>query len=657
MFKPAPMLRLSVVVLERDQRALLRELGDLGAVQLARADPGPETAPLPPPDHAAELARCDRLLARLEDLRRALDIPALALRLAEPAAITLAEAEEELRALEKPAGDLLQRRQRLLQRWGELSALREQVSSYRELALPLDQPDRFAFLHFVAGSLPAENLDQLQKEVGDSVALLPLAKAEGRQVLIAMTTRRGRPALENALQQAGFHHEQFPAATGATTETLAEDSQREQASVAAALQQANDRIRTLATEAAPSLAKLAQLAGIERHLLGAEQNFPRTDAAVLLTGWVPAAEAPALEERLRNLTGNRCAIELAAPENLPEEDIPVLLRHSRLLRPFEMLVAAYGLPRYQELEPTLFVALSYVLMFGMMFGDAGQGSVLALGGLIAWLAGRTARARDVGLLLLFGGLSSIGFGVLYGSYFGLAQFKQYALWHDPLAGSPMDLMYSAIGVGIGMISLGLVLNIINCLRRGDLLNGLLDRFGVAGAVFYWGMLALIMKFAAFRDRGLVSLAVLLFLLLPVAGWALKGPLQYVMSRRRARAPAGAGDGLAAAFAESLVGAFEAMLSFLANTVSFVRLAAYAMSHAALLLATFMVAAEVQRFSVAGNLLSVLIIVLGNLVAIVLEGVIASVQALRLEYYEFFSKFFSGSGHAFRPFRLGATARG
>jgi V/A-type H+/Na+-transporting ATPase subunit I len=100
-----------------------------------------------------------------------------------------------------------------------------------------------------------------------------------------------------------------------------------------------------------------------------------------------------------------------------------------------------------------------------------------------------------------------------------------------------------------------------------------------------------------------------------------------------------------------VGAFEAILSYLANSISFVRLAAYAMSHAALLVAAFMLAAQVRGFSLGGGLWSVIIVILGNLIAIALEGIIASVQALRLEYYEFFGKFFSGNGQPFEPFRL------
>jgi len=649
------MRRFSLVVLERDERAVLCGLGRLGAAQLTRTPSGPDTAPLMPRDHSTELTRCDRLLARVEELRRSLEIPAVTQeqKLTE---MTLNQADELLRLMSEEADISLKRREHLMQRWSELTTVCEQLSSYRGLDLPLDQFDQYSFLHFVTGSLPAENFESLQAEVSGNVALLPLPGRKGQQPLIAMTTRQGRLALESALQQAGFQHETLPAVGDATVDTLSEGNQSEQKEVAAELQQLSAELQALAVKFAPVLAQIERLAGIERRLLEAEQNFPRTEAAVLLGGWVPADDAPALERRVQEITRGRCAIETILPESLLDEQIPILLRHPRWLRPFEMLVSAYGLPNYHELEPTLFVALSYVLMFGMMFGDAGHGALLATGGLMAMLTGRTTKMRDVGLLLLFGGLSSMGFGVVYGSYFGLDHFKKYALWHDPLEGDPMSLMSGAIGIGIVMISLGLILNIINRFRRGDVLGGFLDKFGVIGVLFYWGALALVTKHAALQSRGLVNVAVILFLVLPIVGWALKEPIEYFLSRRAGH-PIEPGGGLFAAIIESFVGAFEAVLSYLANTISFVRLAAYAMSHAALLVAAFMMAGEVKHFSAGGGILSVLVIILGNLVAILLEGIIASVQALRLEYYEFFGKFFSGSGQPFTPFRLVANEQG
>jgi V/A-type H+/Na+-transporting ATPase subunit I len=650
MFSPVPMMRLSVVVLNRDERAALRKLGELGTVQLIRTRAGADTAPLAPHDRSGELARCDRLLAGLGDLRRSLEIPSLAKEPTEPPEITLDQAEENLRAIEEHAGSLLKHRHYLLQRWGELTAVCEAVSSYQGMEIPLGPPGQFSFLHFVTGSLPEENLDQLQKEVGDSMVLLPLPKQKGRLPLIALTNRRNRLALESALQQAGFLRETLPAIEGATVDTLSEESHRERERVAVELEQARKEMRVIAAAAVRPLAEIEQLANVERSLLEAEQNFPRTEAAVLLTGWIPAADAPAVEQGLREITGARCAIETTAPENLPEQQVPVLLRHPWLLRPFEMLVAGYGLPKYQELEPTLFVAISYVLMFGMMFGDAGQGAVLAIGGLIVLLVGRTAKTRDVGLLLLFSGLAGVGFGIIYGSYFGLTQLKKYALWHDPLEGDPINLMFTGIGIGILMISLGLILNIINRFRCGDVIGGFLDKFGAVGALFYWGMLVLITKHTVIQSSGLANLALLLFLALPITAWVLKAPIECALNRRTGHLTKPGSD-LFAAITESVVEVFEALLVYLASTISFVRLAAYAMSHAALLMATFVMAAEVERIPVGGNLLSVLVIILGNLVTIVLEGTIASVQALRLEYYEFFGKFLSGTGQPFKPFCL------
>ena len=175
---------------------------------------------------------------------------------------------------------------------------------------------------------------------------------------------------------------------------------------------------------------------------------------------------------------------------------------------------------------------------------------------------------------------------------------------------------------------------------------------MAGALFYWGVLALLLKYAALKRSGLSGMALILVVALPLTVWVLKEPVVYVLKSRRG--PAGAHSGsFFEAVMESGVEAFEAVLGYMANTISFVRLAAYAMSHAAILMATFVMAAEVKK-SAGGDVFSVLVIIAGNLVAILLEGIIAAVQTLRLEYYEFFGKFFSGDGHPFMPFRLSAA---
>jgi len=193
----------------------------------------------------------------------------------------------------------------------------------------------------------------------------------------------------------------------------------------------------------------------------------------------------------------------------------------------------------------------------------------------------------------------------------------------------------------------LVLHLINRVRHGDKLGGWLDKFGVAGAVFYGGSLALVAKYTAIKAHGQVGAVVVLALVLPLTAIALKDPIEYLRRRHD-----GQQETLGAVLMRSVVGALETLITFLANTVSFMRLAAYAMSHAALLTATFLIATEVRHS--AGSLA---VAVIGNLVAILLEGIIAAVQSLRLEYYEFFSKFLPGTGLPFKPFRLPALETG
>ncbi|HPU30292.1 MAG TPA: V-type ATPase 116kDa subunit family protein [Syntrophorhabdaceae bacterium] len=211
-------------------------------------------------------------------------------------------------------------------------------------------------------------------------------------------------------------------------------------------------------------------------------------------------------------------------------------------------------------------------------------------------------------------------------------------------------MYFAISIGIVLISIGLILNALNHFKRGDVIGGILDKFGLIGIVFYWGAIVILIKSASLKAQGLLGYFLFMFIIIPIIGWAIKEPLEHIVRHKKGVHHKG-DEGLAVAIMESFIGAFEAILSYLANTISFVRLAAYAMSHAALLFAAFMVAHELKGVAYVGGGLSLFIIVLGNFIAIVLEGVIASVQALRLEYYEFFGKFFSGSGRPFEPFYI------
>jgi len=677
-FKPVAMQRLSAVVLKRDQRAVLRALGRLGVLHLERAQPGPDTAPLPPADHAAELARASRVLVRIDALRRSMGLSPVA-DAADIPEIALSEAEGALGPIEEKASELLGRQQDLKRRSAQAASMLRQILPFQGLDVPFDQLGGSMFFHFAVGLMPPENLETLSQRVDPRTVLLPLAQYEGRLPLVVVTARQRKDELESQLREGGFEPITFRAAADATAATFAQECREEQEFLSSDFGRLGDLLTRLARDSDEALARLNRAVFVERKVLEAEQEFPRTRETVLVTGWAPADAVPAVRQMLQEVTRGRYVLQAQDPTSAADAEVPILLRHPWILRPFEMIVSGYGLPTYRELEPTLFVAITYVVMFGMMFGDAGQGAVLALGGIGILLAAkaplvlrseetsllrRVAKVRNVGLLLLLLGLSSVGFGIYYGSYFGITRWHGEELGAYPLSRHTLiGLMGVALAVGVAVISLGLVLNMINKFRRGDVVGGLLDKFGVAGAVFYWGVLALAMKYAAVQETGLVWLALIAVVALPLAAVAFKEPLQFILARRAAR---GAPHGHAAQEASlveavlgSLVDAVEMVIRLAANTLSFVRLAGYAISHAAILMATFVMVAQVQKAARGplGDCLQVLLIVLGNAVAIALEGTVALVQAVRLEYYEFFGKFFSGSGRAFQPFRLTVEKQG
>ena len=636
MLEPAPMVRLSAVLLERDGRAALRALGELSLVHLIPARAGPDTAPREPPPAGGGASRWAGLLQRLDRLQGALG---LGKQRAPAAEGSREELERALGLAEERAASLLSRRGELRRQEGELSSAAERLGRFAGLRIPVARVGGGGGLALLVGDLPEGALDGLAERLGGSALLLaPPGPRVARRPLVVLAAGREREALAAELHRSGFEDLPIPGGPEATLDDLAAAAAGDAGRAAGERARLEEELRAFSEEVAGKLSGIEARARLEEGLWTAGALFPRTASALLLQGWVPRADAPAVERCLRGAAGGGCALEVVPPEAEEEDRVPVLFRSSRLLRPFEKLVAGFGLPRYGELSPAPFLALSYLVMFGVMFGDVGHGAVLALAGLGGL---RVARWRDASVLLLLCGGASALAGLAYGSWFGLDRFRSLALWRDPLQGDPVRFLAAAVGFGVLVISLGLLLHIVDRLRHGDRLAALLDRFGLAGLAFYWAALALLV---CRGGHWALSRALPAVLLLAAAAWPIERRLEEAR-RRPGRPSAGSGG---AALASDLIEIFDTVLVFMANTVSFVRLAAYGMSHAALLLAILMLARAVAR---PGGLAFGLVLAAGNLVAILLEGIIAGVQALRLEYYEFFGKFFSGAGRPFQPFRL------
>lgn len=387
-------------------------------------------------------------------------------------------------------------------------------------------------------------------------------------------------------------------------------------------------------------------------------NFSHTEKTSLFSGWLPAEKAEKVEKAVRKASDNKCIIEWSEPEEHSRRSIPVEIKHSKALAPFQMLVENYAVPEYGSIDPTIFVAIAYMVMFGLMFGDAGQGLVIML---IGFLGGKLMKKASSGVknllqLFIYCGCASVVTGVLFGSYFGYQLFKP--LWfdyhgvvsgHAALGGGSINDVYDILKItiyfGIAVIGTGLVLNWINLYKKRDYFNLLLDKSGILGGWFYGCGVYTAFYFVGTAYKELPEANLLaVFFGIPVLILLFKAPLHFIMYER--------GKKKFDAFKiidfimEWIVEILEIFSGYLANTLSFMRVAGLGIAHVSL-----MVAFDTIAGMTGGGFAAVLILILGNILVIALEGLSAGIQALRLNYYEFFSRYFTGKGIAYNPVSL------
>ncbi len=446
-----------------------------------------------------------------------------------------------------------------------------------------------------------------------------------RVALVAPTTRLREMLV--ALADAGVAQliGPLPAAHGAEVEALRR------------LDRAAPAPRPVAPRTAARAADLEQLERAQRRdlLAGEVELSRRAEAAVragrcaALVAWVPVDALPALSDRLAQ--AGAAVVQLPRPAWV---EPPTLLRSRRVSGRFRMLVDTYGSARYSDVDPTPFAAASFVLMFGMMFGDVGHGLVLAALGL-ALRRTRAPRLQGVRRLWAFpvaGGLMAALFGLLYGEAFGPTGLP--ALWLAPLD-DPVRLLAAALGVGAVLLAGGYAIGVVNRWREAGARAALLAPSGIAGLVLFGGggMLAL----GAYLGAGALTLA----------GTALAvGGLALLLAGFLAEAGVGG-----AAVAQALVELLDAVVRVGANLISFTRLAAFGLMHAALSSVVLDGARALWGVGLLGVVAGALLFAVGNVAAFALEALVAGVQAMRLEYYELFSRVFAGEGEPFRPWRI------
>jgi V/A-type H+-transporting ATPase subunit I len=526
---------------------------------------------------------------------------------------------------------VLAKKEEAEQALGTNQAILSQLKDY--LNFPVKSNSVYTFLEVSTGRIQEKNLLVLEKSLKDIPHVVYPFQKEGANVLtLVIALRRDRALLEKVLNDVSWQEIEYTKESAYLSRQAQDDLNLKNVQYRYNIKEAQDKIKQLAQIHQQELTRVNSFITLKNSILEARRYSCYTDKTILFSGWIPGRDKEKVISEIKNVADvSYVETKKAEQTEVDKEDIPVRLEHNPLVKPFELLIEAYGLPRYGTIDPTIFVAFSFLLMFGGMFGDLGHGLLLVAASLFM-LRSKKEKVRQAGALIRYCGASSALFGFLYGSVFG---FEFPAVWMKPM-GNLAGIFRLSITLGVIMISLGVIINVVNSLRDKNYLKALFDKAGLIGGIVYWSAIALFSKM--FLAKAQIP-AVYSYLILGGLAVLFLYPLVEFFVKKK-------DESIFESFMESMVNILEIVMGYLANTVSFIRVGAFALAHAGLFVAIFQLSKIVK--AAGGDLGAWVVIILGNILVICLEGLVVSIQSLRLNYYEFFSKFFLSGKYVYKP---------
>jgi V/A-type H+-transporting ATPase subunit I len=628
MLTPEPMLEANLFVLEPDLETVTAALARMEALHLEDVTP---EGWRPSPEWTDLANRYSGLTLRLTEMLKALGCKPIAG--SEPEADLhptrdWCNIEARLEALEGKVESWQQRLKETKQETERLKLGESQVQLLLPLDVPVEDLRRLRYQTVTVGIMPAGNVPRVAEALFQiPFILIPLETRKDRALVLAASSTDNAAILDRALKSAFFEPIALPPeALGRPAEAL-EALKRKAGEIQDRLNSLDQERQKLASDLSADLISLYRQAAACARLAEAIRRFPKHGEVFLISGWVPASDLNRLRKAIEEAAGHPITMEVLKAD-AKRQSVPTLVRSPRWLQPFEELVTTFGISSYSELDPTLIVTVSFLIMYGMMFGDLGHGLLLLVTGL--WLGHRRIR---LGILVAAAGGGGMMFGLLYGAAFGHQIMR--AAWLQPLEGI-WTVLITAIAGGVVLLNIGFAMNLVNAWRSKDWPRLFLEKNGLVGIALYWTLLGggRGVGFGILPARVLLLIPVLCALLWihePLANWIWRLP------------SAPLGEALVTGFFEL----FETVTGYASNSLSFIRLGAFAVAHEGL--SGLVVSYSRGRWGW-------LVLLAGTALVVGFEGVIVGIQALRLEYYEFFGRFFQGRGRPFVPLSLPTGGR-
>lgn len=701
MLKPAEMRELRIITLDEHVDGVIKRIDALGSVHLTDIKQFLNVwEGLIEPSKADEtLVTTSELLARMDNLIALLQPPSegkkslkemlfkeqeeeKAEKTKVEAGIKLEEIEPEFSSLEKRVEELISEKERLTEDLSDAKDLLGVLRILEDFGVDLGFVDAKDFITVHVGKLQVSNLEELESAlesvVGANHFVVSKKITEGEEEVafaLVVTLNKDKEEVDRALMRLDFEVWQRP-----STE-LPERIKDAINDVETNVKRLDDEIKGAEREVAeilmtrfPDLLAMQELVQIEDSKAKVKVLFGQSERVRVIEGWTPEEEVDNVIAGIREETGGFSVVEVIEPKR-DDVRVPSLLKNPAILKPFESIIKMYGHPLYKDIDPTLITAIIFPILFGLMFPDMGHGLIILLLGLAVMFAfkGLDKEIRSAGIIIVLCGFCAVVAGALFGEFFGFSHYASelvhdsmgmhipHWLLFDPVWFEPIpnvEFMFIVVMlIGTFHMGLGLFLGVVNNMSERDyfeVIRGFVKLWCLFGALYFL-LLLFGFHFTELQDNNtpLLLRNMVIFMLLPVLSLFV---LKIIAELRHEAGGGEHSNGEKRGVMEYLIilidGVIDAVLEnffrFLANIVSYGRILALALCHAALievfLLLTFMC------FGIH-IVIATVVFLAGTVVVLVLEAIMAGIHTIRLHFYEWFTKFYEGGGVEFTPFKL------
>lgn len=565
------------------------------------------------------------LLARMDEAKSNLG---LTLDDAKPQMLDIAQADALFCDVVDQANKIDKLQKDLQQMINENNEAITQLKNMQDDHLNLDQLFTSHYLQIRYGYMPTMNLDKL-KYYDDQVFLFKPFFKDGKYCYcLYMTTETHAPEVDNIFSSLYFERIHIPSFVHGTPKEAIGQLEEENDAAKKNIEKYESRKQKLFADNKADLSTIYATCKENAETSEAQKYVVVFGQQAAIYGFCEEKYAKKLKKEFE--VRDDVKVEIKPPMGDSRLTPPTKLKENWFSKPFGMFVEMYGVPAYTDMDPTNFVAISYCILFGIMFGDVGQGAVLILVGFLAW----KLKKLRLGLVGTRIGVFSIIFGCLFGSVFGSEEILT-PFFMPMKSTNTMPLLLAAIGIGVLLIIISMSFNVYINAKKKNWGEFLFSQNGVAGLAFYICVILLAINALGKLGLPLGTPYILVGIVLPILLIFLKEPLNRKMQGYKMFP-----EGFGSFFTEGFFELFDVVLTFITNTMSFLRVGGFVLSHAGMMLVVYTLAEMI------GGVGYWITLVLGNAFVMCLEGMIVGIQVLRLEFYEMFSRYYEGNGKPF-----------